>query len=69
MKPSTLLTVTQVPSFFPILILYQMGTINTLKKSKQMKKLSGEIPHPEVLSDEWEIASDDDLQSGEFEVG
>ena len=26
-------------------------------------------PDPELESDDWELATDDDLQSGEFEVG
>ena len=56
-------------SLFPILILHQMGTENAEIVSKVKHELSENEPEPEIFSEEWEIASDDDLQSGMFEVG
>ena len=56
-------------SLFPILILYQMDITDTQVKSKVKHKLPKKEPEAEILSEEWEIATDDDLHSGEFEVG
>ena len=56
-------------SLFPILILYQMGTTNTQEKSAVRNELPEKEQEPEIISEKWEIASDNDLQSGEFEVG
>jgi hypothetical protein len=56
-------------SLFPILILHQTGA----KKLPQITRTEPVIPREdmelEIESNEWEMASDDDLQSGEFEVG
>ena len=51
-------------SLFPILILYQMNATKTMGKTEVLKE-----PKSEIFSEEWEMASDDDLQSGEFEMG
>jgi len=56
-------------SLFPILILYQMGTTNTQEKSAVRNELPEKEQEQEIISEKWEIASDNDLQSGEFEVG
>ena len=56
-------------SFFPILILHQMRTANVQVKSKVKFAYPKKIQEPEISSEEWEMASDDDLQSGKFEVG
>ena len=56
-------------SLFPILILHQIGAEQTKKKFKDGHALSNKEPDPEIFSEEWEIASDDDLKSGKFEVG
>ena len=56
-------------SLFPILILYHIGTVVTSEKEVEEQKLFEEEPRQEIFSEEWEMASDDDLQSGGFEVG
>ena len=56
-------------SLFPILILHQMGKENAQKRTEIGHVLPEEELAPEILSEEWEIASDDDLESGEFESG
>ena len=56
-------------ALFPILIFNQTGA----EKLPQITRTEPVIPRenmdPEIESNEWEVASDDDLQSGEFEVG
>jgi len=56
-------------SLFPILILLHMGKENAQKRTEIGHVLPEEELAPEILSEEWEIASDDDLESGEFESG
>ena len=59
-------------SLFPILFLYQRGVEKKTEKVSVKTVTTAEIPkekpEPEILSEEWEMASNDDLQSGEFEV-
>ena len=56
-------------SLFPLLILHQMGTTNTKGKLAVVHDLPEKETEPEIISEKWEMASDDDVQSGEFEVG
>ena len=55
-------------ALFPILFLYQMGAINVQAKPYVKQDFPVIYPEPEIVSEEWEMASDDDLQSGEFET-
>ena len=55
-------------SIFPIIIIHQMSVAKTQRKIVPGKKLHEQDLRPEEFSDDWEQASDDDLQSGEFEV-
>ena len=56
-------------SLFPILILHQMGTANIKKRSEAIHELHEKEAEPDIFSEEWELASDNDLQSREFDVG
>ena len=56
-------------SLFPILILHQMNATKTMRKTEVLQEMSQQEPKSEIFSEEWEMASDDDLQSGEFEMG
>ena len=55
-------------SLFPILILHQIGgNLKIQKKSSERPEFSIKEPESEIFSEEWEMASNDDLYSGEFE--
>ena len=56
-------------SLLPILFLHLMGMEKNQKKNKVVEVFSEEDSKLKRYIAEWEIASDDDLQSGEFEVG
>ena len=56
-------------ALFPILILHQTGAEKLPQITRTEPILPREDIEPEIESNEWEVASDDDLQSGEFEVG
>ena len=56
-------------ALFPILILHQTGAEKLPKIRRTKPVMPREDMEPEIESNEWEMASDDDLQSGEFEVG
>jgi len=56
-------------SFFPILILHQMNPSKNQGKTGVYEKLSKDKEIPPIFSEDWEMVSDDELQSGEFEVG
>ena len=56
-------------ALFPILILHQAGAEKLPQITRTEPVTSREDMEPEIESNEWEMASDDDLQSGEFEVG
>jgi len=56
-------------SLFPLLVLHQLNpekevTTETLAQAAQEQDVE-----PELFSNEWELATDDDLQSDEFEAG
>ena len=46
-----------------------MSTEKTEEMIDLGKNIPVEEPDPEVWGKEWEIASEDDLKSGEFEAG
>ena len=56
-------------SLFPIIFLYHAGFEMPMKIKPPKIKLSKEKPKIIINDDEWEIATEDDLQSGEFELG
>ena len=56
-------------AIFPILILHQTGAKKLPQITRTEPVMSKVDMEPEIENNEWEIASDDDLQSGEFEVG
>ena len=56
-------------ALFPILILHQTGADKLPQITRTEPIIFREDMEPEIESNEWEVASDDDLQSGEFEVG
>ena len=56
-------------ALFPILILHQIGAEKLPQTTKTEPAISIEDMEPDIENNEWERASDDDLQSGEFEVG
>ena len=55
-------------SLFPILVIHQMNNANSHIKPNLRKEVREKKPDPEILSENWEIASEDDLRSGEFET-
>ena len=56
-------------SLFPLLILHQTNTVNPVQKTAGNAEPNDTPPEPELESDDWEFATEDELQSGEFEVG
>ena len=56
-------------SLFPILILRQISGVKILNKVNMGQTFTEKEPEPEIISEEWEQASEDDLQSGEFMMG
>ena len=44
-----------------------MGTLQIQKKSSDKDESAIKEPESEIFSEEWEMASDDDLNSGDFE--
>tara|TARA_B100001029_G_scaffold96655_1_gene79371 strand:+ start:5000 stop:5491 length:492 start_codon:yes stop_codon:yes gene_type:complete len=56
-------------SLFPILIIYQLN--NQTKKSKLLSIVNNKESKnniPELESDDWEIANNEDINSNEFEI-
>ena len=56
-------------SLFPILILYQMDNPKKHQKIKVGQESSIKKSEPKIFSEEWEMATEDDLQSDEFDLG
>ena len=56
-------------ALFPILILHQTGAEKLPQITRTEPVILKEDMETEIESNEWEMASDEDLQSGEFEVG
>ena len=56
-------------SIFPLLILHKINTVNPTQKTAVNAKPNDTPPEPELESDDWEFATEEEIQSGEFEVG
>ena len=56
-------------SLFPFLIIHQLNSDKTTPKSTPIVKEDDPPPEPELESEDWEFATEEELQSGEFEVG
>ena len=56
-------------SLFPLLIIHQLSSKKTTSPATHKLNENDAVPDPELDSDEWEFATEDELQSGEFEVG
>ena len=56
-------------SLFPLLIIHQLSSKQTTSPATHKVDEDDAVPDPELDSDEWEFATEDELQSGEFEVG
>jgi hypothetical protein len=54
-------------SLFPIIFLYHGGFQMPIKIKTPKINLSKEKPNITINDDDWEIATEDDLQSGDFE--
>ena len=56
-------------SLFPFLIMHQLSSDKITPMSTPVEKEIDTPPEPELESDDWEFATEDELQSGEFEAG
>jgi hypothetical protein len=56
-------------SLFPILIMHQLNSQNSSAKPNLVNNIDNPNHESEVESDDWEIATEEELQSDEFEVG
>jgi len=56
-------------SLFPLLIMHQFNSENTSSKSDVLMDADSALPVPKLESDDWEFATEEEWQSGEFEVG
>ena len=56
-------------SLFPLLIIHQLSSKKTTSPATHKLNENDTAPDPELDSDEWEFATEDELQSGEFEAG
>ena len=56
-------------ALFPILILHKTGSEKLPQITRTESIMPREEMEPEIENNEWEMASADDLQSGEFDVG
>ena len=55
-------------SLFPILIIYHLNSQNVQLKSELITNTDDATLEPELESDDWGIATEEELESGEFEV-
>jgi len=55
-------------SLFPLLIMHQLSSDKTLSTTPVINK-NDTPPKPELESDDWEFATEEELESGEFEIG
>tara|TARA_B100000945_G_scaffold316698_1_gene318100 strand:- start:39 stop:536 length:498 start_codon:yes stop_codon:yes gene_type:complete len=53
-------------SLFPILIMHQLNSKNKSKYTSSINSIPETPPEPKVEGDDWEIASEDELESGDF---
>ena len=56
-------------SLFPLLILHQLNSEITNSKPDVLVNADSPFSKPELKSDDWEFVTEEELQSGEFEVG
>ena len=56
-------------SLLPFLIMYQLNFNKITPISNPIEKEIDTPPEPNLESDDWEFATEDELQSGEFEAG
>ena len=56
-------------SLFPLLIIHQLDSQNISTKPGMLMNEDGFPSMPNLESDDWELATDEERQSGEFEVG
>ena len=56
-------------SLFPLLILHQLNSQNITQKLNLANNIEELPPVSELDSDDWEMATEDEVKSGEFEVG
>ena len=56
-------------SIFPLLILHKINAVNPAQKTAVNAKPNDTPPEPELESDDWEFATEEEMQAGEFEVG
>ena len=55
-------------SLFPLLIIHQLNSQNTSTKPGMMMNDDGFPAIPNLESDDWELATEEERRSGEFEV-
>ena len=56
-------------SLFPLLILYQLNIQNDQKKIIKPTYSKDDNIESDISSDDWEVVSDEELESGKFEIG
>ena len=56
-------------SLFPFLIIHQLNSDKSIPISAPVEKEFDTPPEPELESDDWEFATEEELESGEFEIG
>ncbi|MDP6852524.1 MAG: hypothetical protein QGF36_01390 [Candidatus Marinimicrobia bacterium] len=56
-------------SLFPLLILHQLSPEKEVSTETLTQAAEEQVAEPELFSDEWELATEEELQSGEFETG
>ena len=56
-------------SLFPFLIIHQLNSDKSIPISAPVAKEIDTPPEPELESDDWEFATEEELESGEFEIG
>ena len=55
-------------SLFPLLIMHQLSFDKTVSTTSVINE-NNTPPEPELKSDDWEFATEEELESGEFEAG
>ena len=55
-------------SLFPFLIMHQLSSDKTISATPVING-NDTPPEPELKSDDWEFATEEELESGEFEIG
>ena len=56
-------------SLFPFLIIHQLNFDKSTPIVAPAVNENDTAPEPELDSDEWEFAKEEELESGEFEIG